>query len=365
KPSLEQINHFLRPLVDDLLQFWQPGVYISRTALYPRGRLVRCAVIPLVCDLPVARQVSGHGSFGATFFCSFCKLKLDEIENFERSTWPRRDAMEHRRRAEQWKAAETPEARAQLFKAHGVRWSELLRLPYWDSITFTVVDTMHNQYLGLLKTHCKDIWGMDIDVEDGDGTYVHDHKVPAYPSDAEMSEGLRLLHNGSIAKLAKCTKAMLAQIHEDMQRTQIPSWVNPAPFNIGTEQRGKLHADQWLSACSINFPITLVRLWGNERESSRKASLLSNFMDLVTVVTMSSSLEVSAEHIKIYDASLMRYLRTLKDLYKEAAIKPNHHLALHVSECLRVFGPARSIRTFFAERMNYLLMRQNTSGKFG
>ncbi|KAI6094027.1 hypothetical protein EDD17DRAFT_1754034 [Pisolithus thermaeus] len=32
KPSLEQINNFLCPLVNELLEFWQPGVFFSSMA---------------------------------------------------------------------------------------------------------------------------------------------------------------------------------------------------------------------------------------------------------------------------------------------------------------------------------------------
>ena len=74
KPSMDQIIHFLRPLVQDLLIFWENGVYFSRTANFPDGRLVRCIPGPLVCDLPGARQTAGFGSYNAKYFCSICKL---------------------------------------------------------------------------------------------------------------------------------------------------------------------------------------------------------------------------------------------------------------------------------------------------
>ncbi|TFK80420.1 hypothetical protein K466DRAFT_452191, partial [Polyporus arcularius HHB13444] len=65
-----------------------------------------------------------------------------------------RTATEHRRLAAQWRDAATEAERRDLFKEHGVRWSELLRLPYWDPIRFPVVDPMHNLLLGNLRHHC-------------------------------------------------------------------------------------------------------------------------------------------------------------------------------------------------------------------
>ncbi|KAH9936457.1 uncharacterized protein B0H18DRAFT_818538, partial [Fomitopsis serialis] len=484
--------------VDQLLDFWNPGVFFERTALYERGRLVRCALVPLICDLPAARQVSGHGSAAATYFCSFCKLKIDDIENLSPDSWPLRNAGEHREAASRWKTAATPEERFRVFEETGVRWSELLRLPYWDPILFTVIDTMHNQYLGLLKTHCRDIWGMSVESGDGEGHTSPSHNMPKKPSEREMRDGLYCLYNGTMADLGSCSRAVLwhlcfrlgqkrshsakrmlktlktwvqyrandgpgmlgklmkgervlgrdveakvlassackdaliamcqrrqlsdsgykielaqrlvawvsslmhsfgrtecaglrkamcprtrifhrqrldrspfavlgretlAEIHADMLRTEVPSWVDPAPKNLGTKERGKLSADQWFSACTINFPFTLIRLWADS--SSRKQQMLMNYMDLVTAVVVSSMLEISEDHIRLYEASINRYLSSLQTLYPEADLRPNHHLALHVPYFLRSGGPVHAQRTNFSERTNYLLQSENTSAKFG
>lgn len=40
EPPLSVISHFLKPLVDDFLKFWDPGVHYSRTDGHPDGRLV-------------------------------------------------------------------------------------------------------------------------------------------------------------------------------------------------------------------------------------------------------------------------------------------------------------------------------------
>ncbi|EJD38450.1 hypothetical protein AURDEDRAFT_172531 [Auricularia subglabra TFB-10046 SS5] len=38
----------------------------------------------------------------------------------------------------------------------------LLRLPYWDPTQFFVVDGMHNLFLGLVKTHVRYVWEIDV-----------------------------------------------------------------------------------------------------------------------------------------------------------------------------------------------------------
>src|SRR6185295_16915019 len=44
------------------------------------------------------------------------------------------------------------------FKQTGIKWSELLRLPYFDSIRFLTVDPMHCLFLGIAKWIVKKIW---------------------------------------------------------------------------------------------------------------------------------------------------------------------------------------------------------------
>ncbi|KAG2048976.1 hypothetical protein BDR06DRAFT_975564 [Suillus hirtellus] len=48
-----------------------------------------------------------------------------------------------------------------VFKKHGVRWLELLRLPYWDLVWFMVIYGMHNLFLGLVQHHSRDLIVID------------------------------------------------------------------------------------------------------------------------------------------------------------------------------------------------------------
>ncbi len=167
KPKTDwQINHFLRPLVDELLQFWNSGVYFSHTAKYACGRLVRCALVPLVCDLPAARQVAGFGSHSAKFFCHMCDLRLEDIDELDMDKWGTRTCEEHRKAAEAWKNMPSEARRKEAFKVNSTRWSALLDLPYWDPIRYTVIDSMHNHYLGMLQDHCRKLWGMNVEIDD-------------------------------------------------------------------------------------------------------------------------------------------------------------------------------------------------------
>ncbi len=206
KPSAEQINHFLRPLVDELLQFWHGGVYYSRTMKFPDGRLVRCVLVPLVCDLPAARQTAGFGHYSAKYFCHMCNLQLEDMNELDMTKWGERTCEGHRAAAEAWRDLPSVSRREAAFKENSTRWSVLLELPYWDPIRFTVIDSMHNHYLGLLKRHCRKIWGMDIEAVDDD-----EDRGPG-PSEEDLAMALDLFYTGTADDLSKCTRAVLKRI---------------------------------------------------------------------------------------------------------------------------------------------------------
>ena len=204
KPSLDQINHFLKPLVEELLVFWETGVYFTQTAKYAAGRLVRCALIPLVCDLPAARQVAGFGAHNAKFFCSLCKLTIDQISEIDTTKWPLRSCEEHKAAAAEWRDKPTDAQRDAAFQTNSIRWSELLALPYWDPIQYTVIDSMHNHYLGLIQRHCRKIWGMQALVEDNRSV-----TEPFRPPDEDLALGWAHLYGGTEHELGACKATVL------------------------------------------------------------------------------------------------------------------------------------------------------------
>ncbi|KAJ2911826.1 hypothetical protein MD484_g8588, partial [Candolleomyces efflorescens] len=545
KPSTSQINHYISIIVDQFLPFWKTGVRYSRTCKRPAGVLSRAALMPVLCDTLGARQICGYGSPQSNFFCTFCWLAKSDLENFRKEKWPQRNLNLHRFWAEQWNRAD-PVAQANLFQEHGVRYTPLLRLPYFDPIQFTVLDTMHNFFLGLLERHCRDIWGMDLEAVDGDGslkpygtkdppqvsahklqiarqalefkdvkrlasssrsvliylciendlrrgrgkknlvrellqwrkkqgafmpsawhrnpalddeptpaiskTYVLSSSGPLNPppagSSAQVDEalfssqessvslpssiskekledaedalvrGLKLdgitrpvlaalcadrsihLRNGAIKqemvaalnewrarqvaegnieqgrkkKIKKkkgdpgsvvLGRTVLAAASLDIENMVLPKWVDPAPIGVGQKKRGKLSADQWRSFCTIHLVFTLIRLWGREPEGSRWYSMLTNFLDLVQAVETGSMLVTSADHRNAYNLLMTRYLVRMKELYKEALIVPNHHLALHVPDYLELWGPSPHTRGFGWERFNFDLQQIKSNKRFG
>jgi len=167
EPSLTQINHLLRPLINELLEFWDPGVWYTRTPSCASGKLVRAALVPLICDLKAARQVMGHGSHSAKKFCSICSISWEQRNEISEASRIPVPAERFREYALEWKMARSQSERDKTFKKHGIRWSVLLDLPYWDPPRFTIVDSMHTILLGHLHRHCSIIWGMNATHGDG------------------------------------------------------------------------------------------------------------------------------------------------------------------------------------------------------
>jgi len=69
--------------------------------------------------------------------------------------------MSCRRAAKQYRRA-GPSVGETIVAETGVRWSQLLRLPYFDPSRFVVVDPMHNLFLGLLHEHFNKILGLPL-----------------------------------------------------------------------------------------------------------------------------------------------------------------------------------------------------------
>nr|VWO94193.1 STE/STE11/BCK1 protein kinase [Ganoderma boninense] len=213
-PSQEQINHLLRPLVTCFRDSYFHGVWFTSTPLFSQGKLSRSAIIPMVADLLAARQMAGFAPHNHTNFCSLCTQKLGEIEELDYRNWARRSGEEHRKIAEQWRDAATEETQDEIYDTFGVRWSELLRLPYWDPTSFVALDSMHMFYLGDFQRHCEQVWGMGGKYRDGlDGIAYDPEKKP--PTSHELKDAVKILRTGSEPALTGLRTEVLRTLCKD------------------------------------------------------------------------------------------------------------------------------------------------------
>lgn len=76
---------------------------------------------------------------------------------FNRNTWSRRSVADHNRIVSDIRKCKTKAAIATIESESGYRYTELLRLPYFNPSRMLTIDPMHNLFLGSAK-HVKNIW---------------------------------------------------------------------------------------------------------------------------------------------------------------------------------------------------------------
>ncbi|KAJ3547089.1 hypothetical protein NMY22_g1789 [Coprinellus aureogranulatus] len=215
KPKEGELNGYLNLIAEDFLEYWDPGVTYSRTPTYEGGAICKGVVIPVICDGIGAREVSGFPTITSTPFCIYCELPINRIEDFDNTQWVPRTTEGHRRDAIMWRDA-NPETRDKLRKTqHPARYTALLKLPYFEPVTFTVIDTMHNLFLGLFKRHCRHVWGMNVKLEDGDGLYRSLGQIPSIPDEEDMEAGRLAFARIDTASIRKLKKGVLYYLCEE------------------------------------------------------------------------------------------------------------------------------------------------------
>ena len=92
----DELQRFLRPVVNDLKRLWRDGISIQTPSCLPGestyliihsfmyswaspARLVRVALVAVVCDKPAAHKMGGFGSHSHTRFCTRCKVKQSDL----------------------------------------------------------------------------------------------------------------------------------------------------------------------------------------------------------------------------------------------------------------------------------------------
>ena len=164
EPPLMTLNHYLTLLVDNFLDFWHPGMWFSQTDGYKHGRLVHCAIVCVVCDLPAARKTFGFGPSSHSHFCAICHCTCQShgYGDINYHLWCRCTKEKCLASAKIFNDAETKAEQDAEFASSSVKWSELLHLPYFNPTRFVVIDAMHNLFLGLINQHFQNILGIRL-----------------------------------------------------------------------------------------------------------------------------------------------------------------------------------------------------------
>jgi cytochrome c5 len=197
EPSVEQINGYLRVIVDEALIAWERGIHLSSTGTSPEhGRDVDLAFVLSINDLPAARKFAGCASHNSHFFCSVCScygIPTMYRTDFDHPDWQPRNVDVLRKAAYAWRDANTLQEREAIFQKYGVRWSEPWRLPYWNPGRMLVIDAMHCILEGTVHYHCRRVLEIDEKAasKSPKAAPAFDYTWPPYIAD-EVPEGFRV-----------------------------------------------------------------------------------------------------------------------------------------------------------------------------
>jgi hypothetical protein len=288
-------------------------VTLNKTYECPSGKDI-CAVLILAsCDILAVRKLCGHVS--ALVSCHCCEKanyinnqhNFGGMENME-EWFVKKDSTKHRENALEWRRCKSNAGRKRFIKETGVRWSELLRLSYFDPICFVVVDPMHCLFLGIARWIVKRIWV--------------DEKI--------------------------LTQTDLYEIQKKMDRFQIPSDLGRIPGKIHSgEGFSNFTADQWRNFFMIYATVVL---WDHLLPKDRE--ILTHFVSVCTILVRRI---VEIDNMKEAHRRLITIIKLIEERYGEDKITPNLHLSLHLCECAYDYGPLYAFWCFSFERMNGIL----------
>ncbi|CAD6902671.1 unnamed protein product, partial [Tilletia controversa] len=297
-----------------------------------------------------------------------------EAPNAFEHALPLRDDHQHRLDAERYQRPFASKADKDLHERNtGARYSPLLQLSYWRSVSRSPVDYMHCLELGLAK---------------------------------------RLFHRVLIVGEV-ITPAHLAIIQRGLQTCRVPSSEQAPDQRLGDPGGGSATAAHWSTLMRRLLPLLLFVAWRDiivaddeldyvikpvdtsarpdsdaTHNTPEPATLLSlpsrsrvkkprkrlriarpvnardvvrNVAQLAAATTLAARRSMSLPDVDQLDAILRDYGRTTAVLFGAAAIIYNLHLALHLPEHIRRFGPAYHFSAYHFERMNGQLGRTPTN----
>ena len=298
-----------------LLKLWK-GVQMTTT----EGVIIICAaLLCTACDIPATRKFGGFVGHGASKGCSRCLRTFPAIESrkldysgFERTprNWPKRDLASHRTEGMNWKHASTLKEREDIEHKHGVRFTELLRLPYFDTIRFAVVDPMHNILLGSAK-HMS-LWKENDIIE----------------------------------------KSNLPLIQETVDEFITPADIGRIPYKISSGF-SSFTADQWKNWVLIYSQVALKDVLPDEHYHC--------WHQFVLACHIMCSRAISQDGVSQMDDHLITFCKMVEKVFGSNVCTPNLHLHGHLHEFYKDYGPGDSFWLFAFERLNEILGAVSTN----
>jgi hypothetical protein len=237
EPTTEELNHLLRPLVDQLISIYANGILLHiQSDDVGMNMTVRGMVAIIIADTPAAKKIGGFASHAHQWFCHICRLGREDIEaNLDPESWPRMSQEDHDTLAKAWRDAPTSEMRKELFHIYGIRYSELHRLPYLSLTHCIGAEPMHAIMLNTIQHHIRRTFG--IDAIQGDKFYDdnNDEEKTTEPSSnandnsPELQKGLAIVNRPGVdtRSFDALSNMRVATLVALCQRIGVPTWQLP------------------------------------------------------------------------------------------------------------------------------------------
>ena len=100
EPSVEEVGHFIEPIMDMLDRSWRDGTKFNCTESSDCGRTECSMLMVIVTDLVASRKITGVASHSLNF-CSLCGLTKPDINNLDWTTWLTRTWVMQKKSAEE------------------------------------------------------------------------------------------------------------------------------------------------------------------------------------------------------------------------------------------------------------------------
>ena len=310
------VNSFLAPLVEELKELWD-GISVPVSVPTKGNVVIRLAVICVACDIPAVRKMCGFAGHSACLGCSKCKYQFkhqswgNDYSGYDRSEWQMRSFTQHRENANEYRSAKTVTEKKKCLSEHGVRYSILLELPYFDIVRYHIIDPMHNLLLGTAKHVMK--------------TWISKRTI---------------------------TPRNLEIIEKEASKIKSPYDVGRMPLKISGNFAG-FTADQWLNWTLIYSAVTLK---GILPQPDYNCWLL-----FVKACSLLCCKLIKKSEVVIADQYLLQFCRNFEALHGAEVCTPNMHLHLHLKDSLIDYGPIYAFWLFSFERFNGLLGTYSTN----
>lgn len=228
-------------------------------------------------------------------------------------SWPVRDIDTHKKKCYECLRCKTKAEQKKIEREFGIRYTPLIELPYFNPVRQTVVDPMHNLFLGTAK-YCLELWIKN-----------------------------NILSHDDVLK-----------IEEKMSHFAAPHSVGRLPLKISSGFSG-FTADQW-NNWTVSYSAIALRDILPPHHLQYWFLFVKACSIICTGCLRKSAIEMCDQYLQLFSAKF-------QEVNGDNACTPNIHMHLHLKECLLDYGPPHAFWCFSFERFNGMLGKFPTNQK--